>query len=66
MTAIIMLFLDRYAFFEFTKTTARNTMTPITLIFNILTSVILLISVIATVFSGYDYLKGGKDILKDM
>ena len=30
-----------------------------------ITSVLLLASVIATIFSGWDYLKGGKDLFKD-
>ena len=34
-------------------------------IINILASVFMTISVIATIFSGYEYLKGGKDLLKD-
>lgn len=37
----------------------------IELIINILTTVIMTISVIATVFSGWDYVKNGKDLLKD-
>ena len=35
------------------------------IIFNAITSICLLISVIATVFSGYEYLKDGKDLFKD-
>jgi hypothetical protein len=34
-------------------------------VFNGITSICLLISVIATIFSGWDYLKGGKDLFKD-
>ena len=34
-------------------------------IINILATVMLIVSVIATVFSGIDYLKNGKDLLKD-
>jgi len=40
-------------------------MTTGELVFNIITSVIMIISVIATIFSGYDYLKNGKDLFKD-
>lgn len=35
------------------------------LIINILSTVLMLISVIATIFSGWDYIKNGKDLLKD-
>lgn len=65
MTAIIMIFLDKYSFFAFTNIVSREMMSSLELIFNILTSIIMLISVIATVFSGYNYLKDGKDLLKD-
>ena len=34
-------------------------------ILNILESIMMLISVIATIFSGYTYLKNGKDLFKD-
>ena len=32
---------------------------------NISTTVFMVICVIATIFSGYEYLKGGKDLLKE-
>ena len=32
---------------------------------NLLTTVLMSISIIATIFSGYDYVKNGKDLLKD-
>ena len=34
-------------------------------IINILSTIMLLICVVATIFSGWDYLKGGKELLKD-
>ena len=34
-------------------------------VINILSTTMLIICVIATIFSGWDYLKGGKDLLKD-
>jgi len=37
----------------------------IELIINILTSVMMIICVVATIFSGWDYLKGGKEFFKD-
>lgn len=65
MTAIIMMLLDKYPFFDFVIATSRQMMTPFQLIFNVITSVIMLISVIATIFSGWKYIKDGKELLKD-
>lgn len=75
MIAIIMMFIDKYPFFAFAMSTRDEVKAiassaliymPIQyFIFNIITSSIMLISVVATVFSGYEYLKGGKDLLKD-
>ena len=65
MIATIMMLIDKHAFFEFTNSSSRNGMNGIELTFNVLTSAIMLISVIATVLSGWDYLKGGKELLKD-
>lgn len=75
MIAIIMMFLDKHAFFAFIMSTrdynqaisssALAYMTTGEFIFNIITSVIMLISVIAAIFSGWDYLKNGKELLKD-
>jgi len=53
MVAIICCFLDPFKFGQFAS--------PI----NILATVMLVISVIATIFSGIDYMKNGKDLLKD-
>jgi CDP-diacylglycerol--glycerol-3-phosphate 3-phosphatidyltransferase len=75
MIAIILIFVDKFNFFDFVRATTNANqaiqssiqiyMTRPEMIFNIITSIILLISVIATIFSGYDYLKGGKDLFKD-
>lgn len=62
MIAIILIFIDKFNFFDFLKIT---TMTQGEIVFNAITSIIMLISVIATIFSGYDYLKNGKDLFKD-
>ena len=43
----------------------NGNLTGVALIINILTSVMMLISVVATIFSGFDYIKGGKDLFKD-
>ncbi|MBR2289445.1 MAG: CDP-diacylglycerol--glycerol-3-phosphate 3-phosphatidyltransferase [Clostridia bacterium] len=63
MVAIILVFADKYNFFDFVKN-AGNMGTGY-LVVNILSSVILAFSVVATIFSGWSYLKGGKDLLKD-
>ena len=65
MIAIIMMFVDKNEFLEFLRSSSIQSMTTFSLIFNIITSILMLISVIATVFSGYDYLKGGKEYFKD-
>ena len=61
MIAIVLAFLDIGIFFEFTK----GTLSGMHLVINALTSIMLVISVIATIFSGIDYVKDGKDLLKD-
>lgn len=75
MIAIILLFIDKYNFCDFFRATTDKLqavsssfqiyMSTGELVFNIITSVIMIISVIATIFSGYDYLKNGKDLFKD-
>ena len=61
MIAIILAFIDINGFFAF----ASGELTGFSLVLNITASVMMLISVIATIFSGIDYVKGGKDLLKD-
>lgn len=75
MIAIILIFIDKFNFCDFLRATTNIEnavsssfqifMTTPEFIFNIITSVLLLVSVIATIFSGWDYLKGGKDLFKD-
>ena len=65
MVAIIMMFIDKFAFANFLNYTIRTTMSSFELIFNIVVSTLMFISVIAAIFSGYDYIKGGKDLFKD-
>lgn len=75
MFAIILVFLDKFNFCDFlvrakTEQEALSSSIQIYMstgnyILNIVTSVLLIISVIATIFSGYDYLKNGKDLFKD-
>ena len=62
MVAISLMFIDNYAYFDCLKSgTIENGWF---MALNIASSVIMTFSVIATIFSGYEYLKGGKDILK--
>ena len=61
MIAIIGAFLDTNAFLAFTT----GELTGLSLGINIIWSGMMVISVIATIFSGWDYIKDGKDLLKD-
>lgn len=71
MIAIILVFVDKYNFGNFIMASTDKTqtlkmyMSQGDMIFNVITTVIMAISVIATIFSGYDYLKNGKDLFKD-
>lgn len=61
MLAISIAFLDNNAF----GTIFTTSLDIIPFIINLLNTVLMTISVIATIFSGYEYLKGGKELLKD-
>ncbi len=61
MIAIILAFIDVNAFGAF----LFKSLTGAELVLNIIATTIMFISVIATIFSGWDYLKNGKDLLKD-
>ena len=75
MIAIIFTFIDRFDFFDFiiantdkaqaAASSLQVYMTTPELVFNVVTSVLMLVSVVATIFSGYDYLKGGRDLFKE-
>lgn len=75
MTGIIFMFLDKfpYAKFIFSTTNIEKAMNSSALIymttgefiFNIITTILMTCSVIATVFSGWKYLKEGKELFKD-
>ena len=75
MISIILIFIDKFNFFDFIRATTDAKvamesslmiyMNQGEIIFNAITSICLVISVVATIFSGYDYLKNGKDLLKD-
>ena len=60
MIAIILAFLDLNNFGTFIS----GNLTGYSLVINVLSSSLMLISTIAAVFSGVDYLKGGKELLK--
>lgn len=60
MIALIIALVDMNAYGAFVK----GDLTGFSLVLNVLGSIIMTISVIATIFSGIDYLKNGKDLLK--
>lgn len=59
MFAIIVAFIDTNSFGAIFK----GSLTGIPLAINTVTTVMLIVSVIATIFSGWDYIKNGKDLL---
>lgn len=64
MIAIILMFININETNYFGAFINGN-LSGIELIINILATVLMIISVIATIFSGWDYIKNGKDLLKD-
>jgi len=75
MIAIIACFLDKFNFGEFVFRVSTEEamlinsagiyMNTLQYGVNIISTAMLIVSVIATIFSGIDYLKGGKELLKD-
>lgn len=61
MIAIILAFLDVNAF----GACFKGNLTGFALILNAIVAIMMIIQTIATIFSGYEYLKEGKDLLKD-
>ncbi len=61
MIALILIMFDSNAF----GACFNGTLTGVDLIINIASTGLLIISTIATIFSGYDYMKNGKEFLKD-
>ena len=61
MIAIILAFLDVNAF----GACFKGNLTGFALILNTIEKIMMIIQTIATIFSGYEYLKEGKDLLKD-
>ncbi len=75
MIAIILVFVDKYNFFDFVRATTDEAqalassfqiyMSQGSIVLNAVVSILMLVSVVATIFSGYDYLKNGKDLFKE-
>ena len=61
MIAIILMCIDVNGYFGMLK----GYLTKFDLVLNILTSTFMTIAVIATIFSGWKYVKDGKELLKD-
>lgn len=61
MIAIILAFIDINRFGECFK----GNLSGFPFALNLIVTIMMIIQTIATIFSGYDYLKGGKDLLKD-
>lgn len=64
MIAIILMFININGTNVFGAFINEN-LTGVQLVINILATVIMTISVIATIFSGWEYVKNGKELLKD-
>lgn len=62
MTAIIIMFLDVNGYASCFAGTIHD---GFIYIFNLIATMLMTISVIATIFSGYEYLKGGKELFKN-
>lgn len=62
MIAIILAFIDINKF----GAIFTGNLTGFSFALNLITTILMTISVIATIFSGWDYIKNGKDLLKDM
>lgn len=61
MLALTLAILDMNPFFE----CFRGTLSGGSLIINGASSILMIISVFATIFSGFDYIKAGKDLFKE-
>lgn len=61
MIAIILMFLDNNSY----GAIFTGNLTGFAFVLNLITTVLMTISVIATIFSGYEYLKDGKEFFKD-
>ena len=62
MIALVLMFIDSYSYGYFITNPIDNIGLKI---LNIITFIMMTISVIATIFSGYDYIKNVKDLFKE-
>ena len=62
MIGVIIAFLDVNAY----GAVFNGNLTGFNLVLNIITTAVMTISVIATIFSGWNYLKGSKELFKDI
>lgn len=63
MIAIILAFIDIN---KYGAIFTPKELSPLSFALNLTTTIIMTISVIATIFSGWEYIKNGKELLKDM
>lgn len=61
MIAIILAFVDVNSFGDCFK----GILSGFPFVLNLVVTIMMIVQVVATIFSGYDYLKNGKDLLKD-
>lgn len=61
MVGIALAFLDKNSFGAFFS----GNLTGVDFAFNLVVTLLLSVSVVATIFSGYDYLKGSKELFKE-
>lgn len=61
MIAIILAFIDVNPYAQCFK----GNLSGFSFVLNLIVTIMMIVQTIATIFSGYDYLKGGKDLLKD-
>ena len=61
MIAIILAFIDTNVFCE----CFRGTLQGFPFVLNLIVTILMIAQTIATIFSGVDYLKGGKELIKD-
>lgn len=61
MIALILMFFDNNAY----AAMLTGKLTGFAFAFNFITTTLMTISIVATIFSGYNYVKDGKDLLKD-
>ncbi len=63
MLAIVLAFVDIHGFGEFISN--GYSFTQLGFVINVINTVLMSLSIVATIFSGYDYLKNGKELFRD-